>query len=42
MEFANELYEHGALEEKDFNMLNNNKNNYEQNKLEIEKDDIEH
>ena len=42
MEFANELYEHGALEEKDFNMLNSNKNNYEQNKLEIEKDDIEH
>ena len=42
MEFANELYEHGALEENDFNMLNSNKNNYEQNKLEIEKDDIEH
>ena len=41
MEFANELYEHGALEEKDYNMLNGN-NNYEQNKLEIEKDDIEY
>ena len=42
MEFANELYEHGALEEKDFNMLKDSKNINKQNGLEIEKDDIEH
>ena len=39
MEFAKELYEHGALEEDDFNLLQDNRN---KNESIIEKDDIEH
>lgn len=40
MEFAKELYENGALEENDFNLLKNNKTS-NNNKSVIEKDDIE-
>ena len=42
MEFAKELHEHGALEDEDFNLLQNNKNTNDRNKSIIEKDDIEH
>ena len=41
MEFAKELYEHGALDTEDFNLLQDNKNLNNHEKLEIEKDDIE-
>lgn len=41
MEFAKELYEHGALEEDDFKLLQNNKNTNNKDKSIIEKDDIE-
>jgi hypothetical protein len=41
MEFAKELYEHGALEDDDFNLLQDNKNLDNHKALEIEKDDIE-
>ncbi len=41
MEFAKELYEHGALEENDFKLLQDKKNLDNDKKLEIEKDDIE-
>lgn len=41
MEFAKELYEHGALEDEDFNLLQDNKNANNKNKSVIEKDDIE-
>ena len=41
MEFAKELYEHGALKEDDFKLLQNNKNTNNINKSRIEKDDIE-
>lgn len=39
MQFAKELYEHGALEEEDFNLLQDNRN---KNESTIEKDDVEH
>ena len=41
MEFATELYEYGALDEEDFNILQDNKNTNNKNKFIIEKDDIE-
>jgi len=41
MEFAKELYEHGALDYEDFNLLQDNKNTNNKNKSVIEKDDIE-
>lgn len=41
MEFATELYEYGALDEEDFNLLQDNKNTNNKNKSVIEKDDIE-
>lgn len=41
MEFAKELYEHGALEDKDFKLLQDNKSANNNNKSIIEKDDIE-
>lgn len=41
MEFAKELYEHGVLDDEDFNLLKNNKNTNNKNKSVIEKDDIE-
>ena len=41
MEFAKELYEHGALEDEDFNLLQDNKNTNNKNRSVIEKDDIE-
>ncbi|MDE5586785.1 MAG: hypothetical protein K2I72_00245, partial [Bacilli bacterium] len=41
MEFAKEIYEHGALDEEDFNLLQDNKNTNNKNKSVIEKDDIE-
>lgn len=41
MEFAKELYDHGALDDEDFNLLQNNKNTNNKNKSIIEKDDIE-
>lgn len=40
-EFANELYEHGALETDDFKLLQDNNNLDNHKELEIEKDDIE-
>ena len=42
MEFAKELYEHGALDEEDFNLFQDNKNLDNHKELEIEKDDMEH
>ena len=41
MEFAKELYEHGALDDEDFNLLQDNRNANNKNKSVIEKDDIE-
>ena len=41
MEFAKELYEHGALDDEDFNLLQDNKHTNNKNKSVIEKDDIE-
>ena len=41
MEFAKELYEHGALDDEDFKLLQDNKNTNNKNKSVIEKDDIE-
>lgn len=41
MEFAKELYEHGALDDEDFNLLQDSKNTNSKNKFVIEKDDIE-
>lgn len=41
MEFAKELFEHEALEEDDFKLLQDDKNANNKNKLIIEKDDIE-
>lgn len=41
MKFAKELYEHGALDEECFNLLQNNKNTNNKTKSMIEKDDIE-
>jgi len=41
MEFAKELYEHGALENEDFKLLQDDKNANNKNKSVIEKDDIE-
>ena len=41
MKFAKELYEHGALDEECFNLLQNNKNTNNKSKSMIEKDDIE-
>ena len=41
MEFAKELYEHGALDDDDFNFLQDNKNTNNKNKPAIKKDDIE-
>lgn len=41
MEFAKELYVHGALEEDDFRLLQDNRNANNKNKSAIEKDDIE-
>ncbi len=41
MEFAKELYEHGALDDEDFNLLQDNKKTNNKNKSVIEKDDIE-
>ena len=40
MEFAKELYEHGALDNEDFNLLQDNKNTNDKTKSIIEKDDI--
>ena len=40
MGFAKELYEHGALDNEDFNLLQDNKNTNNKNKSIIEKDDI--
>lgn len=42
MEFAKELYEHGALDDEDFNLLQDNRNLDNHKELEIEKDDIEY
>ncbi len=42
MEFAKELYEHGALDDEDFNLLQDNRNLSTHKELEIGKDDIEH
>ena len=42
MEFAKELYEHGALDEEDFNLFQDNRNLDNHKELEIEKDDMEH
>ena len=41
MKFAKELYEHGALDEERFNLLQNNKNTNNKTKSMIEKDDVE-
>lgn len=41
IEFAKELYEHGALDDKDFNLLQDNRDTNDKNKSTIEKDDIE-
>ena len=41
MEFAKELYEHGALDDEDFKLLQDNRNANNKNKSLIEKDDIE-
>ena len=41
IEFAKELYEHGALDDEDFNLLQDNKNRNNRDKSIIEKDDIE-
>ena len=41
MKFAKELYEHEALDEECFNLLQNNKNTNNKTKSVIEKDDIE-
>ncbi len=41
LEFAKELYEHGALDDEDFNLLQDNRNTNNKNKAVIEKDDIE-
>ena len=41
MEFAKELYVHGALEEDDFKLLQDNRDTNNQNKSTIKKDDIE-
>ncbi len=41
MEFAKELYEHGALDDEDFKLLQDNRNANNKNKSIIEKDDIE-
>ena len=41
MEFAKELYEHEALEEDDFKLLQDNRNTNNKSKSIIEKDDIE-
>lgn len=41
MEFAKELYEHGALDDEDFNLLQDNRNLDNLKELGIEKDDIE-
>lgn len=40
MEFAKELHEHGALNDEDFNLLQDNKNINNKNKFIIEKDNI--
>ncbi len=42
MKFAKELYEHGALDDEDFNLLQDNKNLDNYKELGIEKDDMEH
>lgn len=42
MELAKELYVHGALEEADFKLLQDNRDTNNQNKSTIGKDDIEH
>ncbi len=42
MGFAKELYEHGALDEEDFNLFQDNRNLDSHKELEIEKDDMEH
>ena len=42
IEFAKELYEHGALDDEDFNLLQDNRDTNDRNKSIIEKDDIEH
>ena len=42
MEFAKELYEHGALEDEDYNLFQGNRKLDSHKQLEIEKDDIEH
>lgn len=41
MEFAKELYVHGALEEDDFKLLQDNRDTNNQNKSTIKKDDIQ-
>ena len=41
IEFAKELYEHGALEDNDFKLLQDNRDSNNKNKTVIEKDDIE-
>jgi len=41
MDFAKELYKHGALEDDDFQLLQDNRNSNANNKQAIEKDDIE-
>ena len=41
MEFAKILYKHEALDEEDFNLLQNNRNTNNKNTAVIEKDDIE-
>lgn len=42
IEFAKELYEHEALDDEDFNFLQDNRDKNDRNKSIIEKDDIEH
>ena len=42
MEFAKELYEHGALDKEDFNLFQDNRNLDNHKELEIEKDHMEH
>ena len=42
MKFAKELYEHGALEDEDYNLFQCNRKLDKHKQLEIEKDDIEH
>ena len=41
MEFAKDLYTHGALDDENFELLQSNRNTYDKNNSVIEKDDIE-